>query len=80
MDNKIIDKFLNFIEKDVAPTIIKDFTWLGKTITKDLEKLTKDKKQSKKRRINHRDKLFILNIPRGWWQDDFESKNLWIIK
>ena len=50
MDNKIIDKFLNFIEKDVAPTIKKDFTWLGKTITKDLEKLTKDKKQSKKKK------------------------------
>ena len=67
MDNKIIDKFLKFIEKDVVPTIKKDFTWLSKAITKDLEKLTKDKKQSKKRRINHRDKLFILYIPRGWW-------------
>ena len=50
MDNKIIDKFLKFIEMDVAPTIKKDFTWLGKTITKDLEKLTKDKKQSKKKK------------------------------
>ena len=49
MDNKIIDKLLKFIEKDVAPIIKKDFTWLGKTITKDLEKLTKDKKQSKKK-------------------------------
>ena len=50
MDNKIIDKFLKFIEKDVAPTIKKDFTWLSKAITKDLEKLTKDKKQSKKKK------------------------------
>ena len=50
MDNKIIDKFLKFIEKDVVPTIKKDFTWLRKAITKDLEKLTKDKKQSKKKK------------------------------
>ncbi len=50
MDNKIIDKFLKFIEKDVVPTIKKDFTWLSKCITKDLEKLTKDKKQSKKKK------------------------------
>ena len=50
MENKIIDKFLKFIEKDVTPTIKKDFTWLGKAITKDMEKLTKDKKQSKKKK------------------------------
>ncbi len=50
MDNKIIDKFLKFIEKDVSPTIKKDFTWLGKAITKDLEKLTKEKKLSKKKK------------------------------
>ena len=50
MDNKIIDKFLKFIEKDVVPTIKKDFTWLSNAITKDLEKLTKDKKQSKKKK------------------------------
>ena len=43
-------KFLNFIEKKVVPPIKKDFTWLSKTITKDLEKLTKDKKQSKKKK------------------------------
>ena len=48
MNDKIIDKFLNFIEKEVVPPIKKDFTWLSKAITKDLEKLTKDKKQSKK--------------------------------
>ena len=41
MENKIIDKFLKFIEMDVSPTIKKDFTWLQKTLTKDLEKLTK---------------------------------------
>ena len=49
MKNKIIDKFLKFIEMDVSPTIKKDFTWLQKTLTKDLEKLTKNKKQSKKK-------------------------------
>ena len=48
MDNKIIDKFIKFIEKNVTPTIKKDFKWLGKVITKDLEKLTKEKKPSKK--------------------------------
>ena len=48
MANKIIDQFLKFIEKNVAPTIKKDFKWLGKAITRDLEKLTKDKKRSKK--------------------------------
>ena len=50
MHNKIIDKFLKFIEKDVMPPIKKDFTWLSKTIAKDLEKLTIDKKQLKKRK------------------------------
>ena len=45
MDNKIIDNFFKFIEKNVVPTIKKDFTWLSKAITKDLEKLTKDKKK-----------------------------------
>ena len=48
MENKIIDKFLKFIEIDVSPTIKKEFTWLRKTLTKDLEKLTKNKTQSKK--------------------------------
>ena len=50
MDNKIIDKFLKFIEKEVVPTIKNDFTWLSNVIIKDLEKLTKDKKQSKKKK------------------------------
>jgi len=50
MNNKIINKFLKFIEKDVMPPIKKDFTWLSKTITKDLGKLTKEKKQPKKRK------------------------------
>ena len=50
MNNNIIDKFLNFIEKEVVPPIKKDFTWLSKTITKDLEKLTKDKKKFKKKK------------------------------
>ena len=49
MGNKIIDKFLKFIEKDVAPTIKKDFIWLGKSITKDLEKLIKKKKPFKQK-------------------------------
>ena len=50
MKNKIIDKFLKFIEMEVSPTIKKDFTWLRKTLAKDLEKLTKNKKQSKKKK------------------------------
>ena len=50
MKNKIIDKFLKFIETDVSPTIKNDFIWLGQTITKDLEKLTKNKKESKKKK------------------------------
>ena len=50
MENKIIDKFLKFIEIDVFPTIKKDFIWLGQTITKDLEKLAKNKKKSKKKK------------------------------
>ena len=49
MDSKIIDKFLKFIENDVAPTIKKDFKWLSKAITKDLEKLTQEKNHLKKR-------------------------------
>ena len=49
MNNKIIDKFLNFIEKEVAPPIKKDLTWLKKTISEDLEKLTKEKKNTKKK-------------------------------
>ena len=49
MDNQIISKFLKFIEKNVVPTIKKDFQWVGKTITKDLEKLIKEKKPSKKK-------------------------------
>ena len=52
MENKIIDKFLKFIEIDVSPTIKKEFTWLRKTLTKDLEKLTKNKTQSKKKNNN----------------------------
>jgi len=48
MKNKIIDKFLKFIETDVSPTIKKDFTWLQKTLTKDLEKLTKNNLKKKK--------------------------------
>jgi len=50
MNDKIIDKFLNFIEKEVVPPIKKDFTWLSKAITKDLEKLTKDNKEFKKKK------------------------------
>ena len=49
MDNKIIDKILKFIENDISPTVKKDFKWLGKMITKDLEKLTKAEKLSKKK-------------------------------
>ena len=46
-DNDILDKFFNFLKKEVSPPIKKDFTWLGKIINEDLENLTKEKKQSK---------------------------------
>ena len=49
MDNNIIDSFLKFLEKNISPSIKKDFIWLGQTIKEDLEKLTKEKKQSKKK-------------------------------
>ena len=49
MENKIIGKFLKFIQKDVGSIIKKDFNWLGKTITEDLEKLIQKKKKSKKK-------------------------------
>ena len=48
MNNDIIDKFLNFLKKEVSPPIKKDFKWLSKALIEDLEKLTKEKKQSKK--------------------------------
>ena len=48
-ENKIINRFLKFIEKNFTPTIKKDFKRLGKVITKDLEKLTKEKKHLKKK-------------------------------
>ena len=44
MNNKIINKFFKFIEKDVSNIIKKDFTWLSNTISKDLKKITKEKK------------------------------------
>tara|TARA_X000000368_G_C22815014_1_gene616388 strand:- start:333 stop:500 length:168 start_codon:yes stop_codon:yes gene_type:complete len=50
MNNKAIDKFLNFLKKEISPTVKKDFKWLGKAIIEDLEKLTKEKKQSKKKK------------------------------
>jgi len=46
-DKDILDKFFNFLKKEVSPPIKKDFTWLGKIINEDLENLTKEKKQSK---------------------------------
>ena len=49
-DKDIIDKFFNFLKKEVSPPVKKDFKWLGKIINEDLEKLTKEKKQSKKRK------------------------------
>ena len=64
MKNKIIDKFLKFIEIDVSPTIKKDFTWLRKNITKDLGYLQKN---NLKKLTNNICKLFVLNIPYGWW-------------
>ena len=49
-DKDILDKFLNFLKKEVSPPIKKDFTWLGKIISEDLENLTKEKKHSKKKK------------------------------
>ena len=51
-DNDILNKFFNFLKKEVSPPIKKDFTWLSKIINEDLEKLTKEKKQSKKKKKN----------------------------
>ena len=48
-NNKILDKFFNFLKNEVSPPIKKDLTWLSKIINEDLEKLTKEKKQSKKK-------------------------------
>ena len=50
MNNDIIDKFLNFLKKEVSPPIKKDLKSLSKAIIEDLETLTKEKKQSKKRK------------------------------
>ena len=47
MKKNIVDKLFNFLEKEVAPPIKKDLKLLGKTITKDLEKLTTEKKSKK---------------------------------
>ena len=49
-DNDILNKFFNFLKKEVSPPVKKDFTWLSKIISEDLEKLTKEKKQSKKKK------------------------------
>ena len=49
-DKDILDKFFNFLKKEVSPPIKKDFTWLGKIINEDLEKLTKEKNNQKKKK------------------------------
>ena len=49
MNNNIIDKFFKFIEKDMSTIIKKDLSWLGKTITQNLDKLTKGKELSNKK-------------------------------
>ncbi len=49
-DKDILDKFFNFLKKEVSPPIKKDFTWLGKIISEDLEKLTKEKNNQKKKK------------------------------
>ena len=49
-NNKILDKFFNFLKNEVSPPIKKDLTWLSKIIKEDLEKLTKEKNQSKKKK------------------------------
>tara|TARA_Y100001970_G_scaffold227679_1_gene281738 strand:+ start:186 stop:359 length:174 start_codon:yes stop_codon:yes gene_type:complete len=47
-NNDIIDKFINFIKKEVTPPIKKDLKWLSKALNEDLQKLTKEKKNQKK--------------------------------
>tara|TARA_Y100000590_G_C14845763_1_gene685757 strand:+ start:299 stop:475 length:177 start_codon:yes stop_codon:yes gene_type:complete len=49
-DKDILDQFFNFLKKEVSLPIKKDFTWLGKIISEDLEMLTKEIKQSKKKK------------------------------
>tara|TARA_Y100001968_G_scaffold276656_1_gene271072 strand:+ start:139 stop:315 length:177 start_codon:yes stop_codon:yes gene_type:complete len=49
-DKDILDQFFNFLKKEVSLPIKNDFTWLGKIISEDLEMLTKEKKQSKKKK------------------------------
>ena len=49
-DNDILNKFFNFLKKEISPPIKKDFTRLSKIINEDLEMLTKEKKQSKKKK------------------------------
>ena len=48
MDNKIINKFLKFVSKEVTPTIKKDFRLLSQVTRRDLEKFTKEKEFTKK--------------------------------
>ena len=47
-NNDIIDKFINFIKKEVSSPIKKDLKWLSEAINEDLQKLTKEKKNQKK--------------------------------
>ena len=46
-NNDIIDKFINFIKKEVSPPIKKDLKRLSEAINEDLQKLTKEKKSKK---------------------------------
>ena len=46
-NNDIIDKFINFIKKEVSSPIKKDLKWLSEAINEDLQKLTKEKKSKK---------------------------------
>ena len=48
-NNDIIDKFINFIKKEVSSPIKKDLKWLSEAINEDLQKLTKEKKNQKKK-------------------------------
>ena len=47
-NNDIIDKFINFIKKEVSSPIKKDLKWLSEAINEDLQKLTKEKSIKKK--------------------------------
>jgi len=55
MSDKIVNKFLNFLEKEMLPPIKRDFSWFNQILAEDLEKLTKSNKKSKKKKYKSKD-------------------------